>query len=251
MTMLAIDAGNTRVKWAWHDGSQWRTRGWSATATVRDQERIEIESVGAIERVMACNVAGPVVMRAIEREAARLGARCDVVVPSAGACGVVNGYSNPHQLGTDRWAALLGAHASDPDRTDKLIALVGTALTLDALGADGRHWGGLIVPGANLMRHALAERTAGLREGARKSEQSVRSIHWPRDTASAIAQGIDTALIGAVLQCRNRMIEQSGRTPLVVLAGGGAVALASALPFETTIDDNLIFNGLLALASQP
>ncbi|EGC98520.1 pantothenate kinase, partial [Burkholderia sp. TJI49] len=41
-------------------------------------------------------------------------------------CGVTNGYTTPEQLGSDRWAGLIGARAAFPDE-HLLIATFGTA----------------------------------------------------------------------------------------------------------------------------
>jgi type III pantothenate kinase len=194
------------------------------------------------------------VARAIEALARQRVACCELLVPVASACGVANGYAEPARLGADRWAALIGAHVSGPAGEDKLVALAGTALTLDALDAEGRHWGGLIVPGADLMRDALARRTADLRPGAQRAASPIAlGADWPRDTAAAIAAGLDAALGGALLRLHERMRARAGRAPVVVLAGGDAKRLAAQLPFRCIIDDNLVFNGLRALAnrSQP
>jgi len=76
-----------------------------------------------------------------------------LIVSERERLGVTNGYRDAGQLGTDRWAALLAAHASLP--ANQMVANAGTALTVDALRADGLFMGGLIVPGTALMRACL------------------------------------------------------------------------------------------------
>ena len=35
-TVLAIDAGNTRIKWGAHDGARWLAQGWVETARAKE-----------------------------------------------------------------------------------------------------------------------------------------------------------------------------------------------------------------------
>jgi type III pantothenate kinase len=64
------------------------------------------------------------------------------------AGGVHNAYTDPDQLGVDRWLALLGANDLFGS-VDKLIIDAGSAITVDLLTKDGRHLGGAILPGFN------------------------------------------------------------------------------------------------------
>jgi len=157
--MLAIDAGNTRIKWGIHNGQQ-----WSATGTVETSRAVELsESLRGIKTAglaIASNVAGAAVQAAIEAACKGLAVR--FVRSEASQLGVTNGYRDPSQLGTDRWVALIAAHHARPGH--KLVINAGTALTIDALTGDGRFLGGIIVPGPALMRRSLDRATAALRE---------------------------------------------------------------------------------------
>ena len=75
-------------------------------------------------------------------------------------CGVHNRYADPSQLGTDRWAALIGARSICAGAC--VVVGAGTAVTVDALTATGDFVGGLIIPGLSLMADALARDTARL-----------------------------------------------------------------------------------------
>src|SRR5438552_2277587 len=68
---------------------------------------------------------------------------------------------NPAQLGCDRFASLIGAHALFPGQP-LIVATCGTATTVDALSADGLFLGGMILPGLGLMASSLARNTAQL-----------------------------------------------------------------------------------------
>jgi type III pantothenate kinase len=154
--------------------------------------------------------------------------------------GVANGYSDPGQLGPDRWAALIAAHHGTQGH--KLVVNVGTALTIDALTADGRFLGGLIVPGPALMRRSLDRGTAGLRltEG--------RFQDLPRCTPDAITSGAIAAGVGAIDLLRDAMARQGVAPASVVVSGGGAAEVAPHLPIPYAIHENLVLDGLVLIA---
>ena len=70
------------------------------------------------------------------------------------------GYQDPWRLGVDRFAAMVGAHDLFKG-VPVLVVGVGTALTLDLLGARGRHFGGAIIPAPQLMIATLLQRLPG------------------------------------------------------------------------------------------
>jgi len=83
-----------------------------------------------------------------------------------GAAGVPNGDAPPGRRGTDGLVAQLGARQHVLSRgaaRPALVVMVGTAVTVDAVDAEGRFLGGLILPGHGIMLRALESGTAGLR----------------------------------------------------------------------------------------
>lgn len=238
---LLIDAGNSRVKWGVHDGGGWRVRGAVPTA--------EANSIGAawpalegVKRATASNVAGVLVAQDLERACRDRGIALTIIRSQARQLGVTNGYREPAQLGADRWAALIGAHHAHPGH--KVVVTAGTALTIDALAGDGRFLGGLIVPGAALMRRSLDRGTAGLRlsEG--------RYADFPDATADAIMTGTIDACVGAISRVAARMAAQ-GCTPIrIVLSGGAAQEIAPHLHMEHAFHENLVLDGLALIARE-
>jgi type III pantothenate kinase len=126
----------------------------------------------------------------------------------------------------------------------KLVVNVGTALTIDALTGEGRFLGGLIVPGPALMRRSLDRGTAGLRLTEGVFEPFASS------TPNAITTGAIQACVGAIERVRSDMAA-SGSAPLgLVLSGGGAMEIAAYLPMPATFNENLVLDGLVAIARQ-
>lgn len=234
-----MDAGNTRIKWGLHDG-----RGYVATGSVETANAEAVlqglaREVGAAT-ALASNVAGPRVAQELERACASRGLALRFIRSQAAQLGVTNGYRDPSQLGTDRWAALLAAHRVGPGH--KLVVNAGTALTIDALAADGRFLGGLIVPGPALMRRSLDHGTAGLRltEGA--------FAEFPASTPEAITSGAIQACAGAIERMREAMAGHDCAPSQIVLSGGAAPQIAGHLPIAATIRENLVLDGLLVIA---
>ncbi|MBN3792906.1 type III pantothenate kinase [Burkholderia sp. Ac-20353] len=252
---LLIDAGNSRIKWALADAQRTlvetgvfghaRDGGADPDWTHMPRPR------GA----WISNVAGADV-------AAGLDALLDTHWPglprtTIRACaaqgGVTNGYTTPDQLGSDRWAGLIGAHAAFPGE-HLLIATFGTATTLEALRADGRFTGGLIAPGWALMMRSLGTHTAqlptlttdiasGLLAGAQSDPFQV-------DTPRSLSAGCLYAQAGLIERAW-RDLNDAWQAPVrLVLAGGAADEVARALTVPYTRHDALILSGLALIAAE-
>ena len=234
-----FDAGNTRIKWGLHDGRAYVATGAVETAKAADLRSILPASPKA-SRATASNVAGAAVRDELERLCKAQGAAIVFIASQAEQLGVKSGYRDPGQLGTDRWAALIAAHHAGPGH--KLVVNAGTALTIDALTADGRFLGGMIVPGPALMRRSLDRGTAGLRltEG--------KFAEFPGSTPDAITTGAIQACAGAVERMRDTMAGANCAPSQIVLSGGAAPELAGHLPIAATIRENLVLDGLLLIA---
>ena len=239
-TILLIDAGNTRIKWALYDRQAYVAQGAVETAKASAVAASWPTSFGS---AIASNVAGAAVQAELERACTARGTELRTIASQAQQLGITNGYSEPGQLGSDRWAALIAAHRVGPGH--KLVVNAGTALTIDALTADGRFLGGLIVAGPALMRRALDRGTAGLRltEGA--------FAEFPASTPDAITSGAIQACSGAVERLRDAMAGRDCAPSQVVLSGGAAAELARHLPIAVTIRENLVLDGLLLIARSP
>jgi type III pantothenate kinase len=240
MNLLLIDAGNTRIKWGMHDGAQWLKHGWVPTAQPTELTDA-LAGLPSPQAVVISNVAG----ETLQRQLASILPRTPAprwIKSERSQCGVSNSYADPAQLGCDRWAALIGAHRLGGGPA--VVVNAGTALTVDALTEDGVFVGGIIVPGAELMRAALAGNTAGL------GLQPGKFPFFPNSTGDAIMSGTIDALCGAIERIAH-FLENTGQArPACVLSGGGAQLLAPHLNLEVKVVDNLVLAGLLAIAGE-
>ncbi|HUG21608.1 type III pantothenate kinase, partial [Piscinibacter sp.] len=170
MSFLAVDVGNTRLKWAQYaspqPGAGLLAHGAVFLETIDMLADKEWKDLAPPSSMLGSIVAGEGVKRRVEEQMEIWDITPRWVVSSAHAAGVTNGYDHPNRLGTDRWVALIGARhrvlATGAPRP-ALVVMVGTAVTVDALDASGRFLGGLILPGFGLMLRALEMGTAGLK----------------------------------------------------------------------------------------
>jgi type III pantothenate kinase len=252
MTFLAIDIGNTRLKWALYaagrPGAELLHHGAVFLETIDELADPHWRGLAAPAAMLGCAVAGDAVRRRVEEQLELWDIEPHWVVPAAREAGIVNGYDHPGRLGSDRWVALAGARsrvlaatqAGAPARP-ALVVMVGTAVTVDALDADGRFLGGLILPGFGLMLRALEMGTAGLKV------PTGEVVDFPTNTSDALMSGGANALAGAIERQYQRLQQRSAMPPLLLMTGGAATKLApiTELPFEVV--DSLIFDGLLLM----
>jgi type III pantothenate kinase len=237
--ILAIDAGNSRVKWGWHDGG-----GWSSLSTVSLIEfaaaNHDINPFAAThenpERIVISNVAGDGAHQLLINWTSIFDAEPLWLKGEAERCGVKSLYERPEQLGPDRWAALIAARALHPGPC--LVVNAGTATTADVLSAAGEFLGGLILPGVDLMRFVLHEHTGRL------PLQEGRFVQTPRNTVDAIETGCRHAQAGAV----ERMFRVAGAGAQCLVSGGAGKALVEQLGVPGRYVENLVLEGLARIA---
>lgn len=233
---VLIDAGNSSLKWALVEGGQWRAQGrcdyadLSALSTQLPKGgRCFIASVAQQEHEQTVGAlleqAGvePVWLRA-----------------DAAFADVKNSYRNPQQLGVDRWMGLIAARQRT--RGPALVVSVGTAMTVDALAADGVFLGGVIVPGVSLMRQALLQGTAQIAEASGQWQE------FPGTTADAVQSGIVAALCGAIQFQHARLTARAGEAPRCLLTGGDAEVVLPHLVVSAEQVPGLILEGIDVVA---
>lgn len=241
MNILAIDAGNTRIKWGLSDGARWLRLSSLENARIHAL-RNAFAGLPRPERIIASNVAGAAAAERISAALAPFGATPRWIRSERSQCGVTSGYGEAHRLGPDRWAALIGAwHLF---HGPCVVVNAGTAMTVDALSHEGVFLGGLIVPGIDLMRAALARNTANLELAAGTFS------YFPDNTADAIMSGAINAAAGSVARMRTFMSETTHADPLIVLSGGAAPLLAPHLDGRVELVEHLVLEGLLCIARE-
>lgn len=245
--ILLLDLGNTRLKFALCDGATFTHRGafgWDADIA---HELAQLWSGWpAPTRILGASVVDGARETAVAVAAGKaFGLDPHWIRTPAHACGVTNAYAEPHRLGVDRFLAMVDAWAEG--RAPCVLASVGTALTLDALDAEGRHLGGWIAPGPVLMQQSILGATAQVRPG---HAGAVRDL--ADNTADGLASGCWQASAALVDRFVTRSSARLGGSPTVTLGGGDADVLAPLLEREVTIVPDAVLRGLAVWArSQP
>jgi type III pantothenate kinase len=252
MTFLAIDVGNTRLKWALYDAPRPGALLLAQGAEFLDNiEKLAEGSWAQVaqqpDRMLGCVVAGDAIKRRVEEQMEVWDVSPSWVVSSAAEAGLTNGYDHPSRLGSDRWVAMIGARhhvlARGPARP-LVVVMVGTAVTVECIDAEGRFLGGLILPGHGIMLRALESGTAGLHVPTGEVRM------FPTNTSDALTSGGTYAIAGAVERMVQHVIQHCGEEPACLMTGGAGWKMAPSMtrPFELL--DNLIFDGLLEIAAR-
>jgi type III pantothenate kinase len=248
--ILTIDSGNTRTKWAvFNDANAVVTSG-----VLYNEELQEAPEVWAnCSLAVISNVAGETVAHRLQRMLNH-SVQQHWITPSAEAYGIVNAYDNPAQLGSDRWAALVGARHYT--KQNCLVINAGTAMTMDALLQDpdtGRcHFaGGAIVPGFHMMQQVLVQRTHGVELATDKR----RFDELPVNTEDAVYSGALMAMTGAIEQMSLRLQRLTGGSMHCMMSGGDAHLLSECLRNSNVVSDivlieDLVLRGLLVMGRE-
>ena len=250
MTFLAIDVGNTRLKWAVYDRAHPQ-----AQLLAQGAEFLEnIDRLGdgawdllpAPERMLGCIVAGDAVRRRVQEQMELWDVHPQWVVASQAEAGLINGYDHPSRLGADRWVAMVGARqrmlAQGAPRP-LVVVMVGTAVTVEAIDQHGKFLGGLILPGHGIMLRALESGTAGLHVPTGEVKL------FPTNTSDALTSGGTYAIAGACERMVQHLREHTGQEPMCIMTGGAGWKMAPSMSRQFELVDNLIFDGLLAMAN--
>lgn len=245
MTLLLVDAGNSRIKWARVTrGRRGTQRGEPLRGNGAATFRAMLAPLPARAQVLAVSVAG----RDVERALVSAARAAKLPVPrflrsTAAAAGLVNGYEEPWRLGADRWAALIGAWHVTGARKALCVVDVGTAMTIDFLGADGRHRGGYIVPGPALAVRSLLRGTKGILRRSRGARVR-RDDTWPRSTLPAIEDGSRESCAAMILRSHAHARSVLGRSTRLIITGGGAPAVLPLLPAAVLHAPDLVLHGV-------
>jgi len=251
--ILLVDIGNTRIKWALFDGHKLLSvsaevhRDWTPAIA----QRHLIADIERPSRVLIANVAGGAIATVVSEAArAHWSIESEFVHSTSEAAGVHTGYRDPKQLGVDRWLAIVAAY--NLEKRAVCIASVGTALTLDCVDANGQHFGGIIVPGPNLMTDSLYRDTGDIAKRAQSQplaqRQNASSTPFADTTLAAVEQGVTYALAATIERAFTEFQARIGATPALVLSGGGASRTVEALRVPCRLIPDLVLRGLSELA---
>ncbi len=251
--LLAVDAGNTNVVFAVHDGTEWRGRWRVATRDDRTSDEYAVWLLALLQHtglkpadIDRC-VIGTVVPAALYnlRRLCREWFHCEpLIARSTVNWGFQIKVDRPQEVGADR---LLNALASHTHYRGPLVVIdFGTATTFDVVDKDGAYLGGVIAPGINLSIEALHRAAARLpRIGIGRPQATIG-----RDTIAAMQSGIYWGYVGLIEGIVSRIRAEYEGELKVVATGGLAPLFSEGTAVIERIDPDITLEGLRLLAER-
>ena len=247
MTILLVDAGNSRLKWSELDAtgntSVQQARAYAGQPPLASFLAL-LDAYPTMRHMTLVHDLTPFFAESVEHLCQERGIQLRMARSVERAYGITSGYQNPSVLGADRFVGLVAARQL-AQHAASIVIDCGTAVTIDALDADGRHWGGTILPGLQLSADALIARAQG-----KLSVTFDDATVFADGTSRAIGGGCLFGLIGAIEGICAR-IQQAMAVPLVrIITGGDAERLRSLLQGDYLLQPDLLMQGLCYITQQ-
>jgi type III pantothenate kinase len=147
---------------------------------------------------------------------------------------------NPQGVGIDRLLNAVAVNARRPPGRSAIIVDAGSAITVDALNADGAFVGGAIAVGLRTAARALHEFTYWL--PLLQVTEPPRPIG--KSTADAMRSGLFWGTVGSINELLLRQRAALGNQPCVFLTGGDAPHLAPFLDQACELVNDLTLQGI-------
>ncbi len=245
--LLAVDVGNTNVTVALFEGDQ-LVADWRVTShreRTADEMAVELRELFSLRGYELSVVSGVVISSVVPNlnpaliEASRRYLKCEPVMVGPGVKTSVRiRYENPKDVGADRIANALAAFTKYGGPV--VVIDFGTAVTYDAINAEGDYLGGAIAPGVEISLDALVSNTAMLRRVEAVAPDSVIG----RNTVTSIQSGLVWGFVAQVEGMVQRMVAELGGTAKVVATGGQAGLVAGLTNVIQATDPLLTLEGL-------
>lgn len=251
--LLAVDVGNTNVTFGLFDGehlaADWRVT--SHRERTADEMAVELRQLFSLRGLDLEIVTGVVVSSVVPNlnpaliEASRRYLKCEPVMVGPGVkTGVKVRYETPRDVGADRIANALAAFTKYGGPI--VVIDFGTAVTYDAISAEGDYLGGAIAPGVEISLDALVSQTAMLRRVEPVAPDSVIG----RNTVASIQSGLVWGFVAQVEGMVARMVGELGGKARVIATGGQAALVAGLTNVIEETDPLLTLEGLRLIYQQ-
>lgn len=247
--ILLVDIGNSSVKWSVLDPA---TNMYSLDMLQKQypQEVAKdyfIQCWSDIEKpkkvIVSCVAAMPVWLAIDEASQCLWNIKPERIAPVKNDYGIINAYTQPSELGSDRWCALIGAfHVTD---SDVVVIDCGTAITIDVVTKLGQHLGGYILPGLRMMKNSLGLQTAQITVTNNFAEKV--SFMPENNTSECVNSAVHLAAVSFIEKVINQQLKRTSDLNCL-LTGGDASSIAEYLNNQCVIMPNLVLRGLAYIA---
>ena len=252
--LLAIDAGNTNIVFAVHDGADWRGQWRATTHDVRtaDEHMVWLSQLMQIDNLTPNDIDAAIIASVVPQALFGLKTLCTrylhcepLLIGDADVnLGLEVDVERPSEVGADR---LVNAYAAHRRYGGPLIVVdFGTATTFDVVDNNGTYRGGVIAPGPNLSIEALHSAAAQLPHVAITRPPHVIG----RGTPSAMQSGIYWGYVGLIEGLIRRIENEFGSKMKVVGTGGLAPLFQEGTALIQEVDPELTIRGLVQIYQQ-
>ena len=249
--LLAIDAGNTNIVFAVHDGKETRAEWRAVTETTRtaDEYAVLLQPLMQLQGLSFSDIDAAIIATVVPaalfdlRQLCRRYLHCEPLVigdPELDL-GININVDRPAAVGADRLVNAISAH--ERYKGALIVVDFGTATTIDIVAENGDYDGGIIAPGVNLSAEALHQAAAMLPRVAVARTQNVIG----KDTVPAMQSGLYWGYIGMVEGLVARIKTEYGKPMVVIGTGGLANLFHRQTPAIDYLDPDLTMRGLILI----
>lgn len=246
--LLVVDVGNTNIVLGVYKDKELKNnfRVGTDINKTSDEYGSIIAQLFQLEGLSFCDIKDviissvvPEVMHSLENFVVKYIGKTPMIIGPGIKTGINIKYETPSQVGADR---IVNAVAGYEKYGGPLILIdFGTATTFCYINAKGEYLGGAITPGVKISSEALFKRAAKLH----KVEIIETKTVIGKNTTTAMQAGIFHGYVGLVDNIVEKMIEESGKEKVKVVATGGLASLIIAQTKNVNIvDKNLTLEGL-------
>ncbi len=244
--IFVIDVGNSRIKWAFAVDGVLTAQGESAhPRRLSDFASKHWLSEGVPSSVVISNVAKPSLGTRINQWVVRhWQLEAKFITSERFACGVTNAYNEPAKLGSDRWAAIVASRCISKSPT--VVVDCGTTVTIDVIDRSGKHQGGLILPGLEMMRSSLLSKT----DRIKFDDEACAPELLANDTKTAVIGGTLYSAVASIDRITRDLLRELGPATVFLITGGDSAQLLPLLTGLYKHRPYLVLEGLLLLANE-
>jgi type III pantothenate kinase len=245
--LLVVDVGNTQTHLGAYEGTE-LVHDWRF-ATVRESTADELGAAlsnllglrglgfGEIDASIGSFTVPQLAPEWASMAERYLGREMMVVGPGV-KTGMAIRYDNPREIGADRLVNSVAAY--DRFRGACVVVDFGTAITYDAVSAEGEYLGGIISPGLEISLEALSERAAKLPNVDLGEPRSLIG----KSTVDAIRSGVVYGFAAQVDGIVRRLRAELGEEADAIATGGHADVVVPHTETIDEVDDLLTLTGL-------
>jgi type III pantothenate kinase len=249
--LLAIDVGNTQSHVGVFDNHELIAHWRFATEAneTADELAVRVSALVALGGLELGDVDGSIVSSVVPQLTPEYAAMCEryldggcLIVGPGVKTGMAIRLDNPLELGADRLVNAVAAY----ERFGGPCAVVdfGTAITFDAVSAEGEYLGGVIGPGVEISMEALAARAAKLPPIELGEPLGEPGGVIGKTTQASLQSGIVYGFAGAIDAIARRVQRELGDEAEFVATGGHAAAIIPFCEMIDEVDDLLTLTGL-------